>query len=310
MNQLYRVIQSCRTVLRRVLGRSFGADNANNSFSHSPPFPSYDVLTMTSLLLWLFNGGLRTEFVRSQIVEAWTRTVVPVTRTVTTTKCLHLLMRSMQICISCMAFAMEIPLLWSGNVSIDIGIRQNLTDVYLKGCLVIWEKQALMAHALADGVRRVCWTPHTASTRHICSATGRLSRRAARRTVRETKSYPKGLQQGTKTSVYSFVGESYARLHPSISVLLRGAKERFMPRKFGFLTIGLIAFRWLMQTSYVGNWFSSGAQFHVSVRRVFRRGGGHLEQLSSPLASPRHTNRKYSHRSTLEWRLKNVTKIS
>jgi hypothetical protein len=48
----------------------------------------------------------------------------------------------MQIRISFMIFAMEILSLHWGNISVDIRIGDNLTDVYLKWCIVIWEKQA------------------------------------------------------------------------------------------------------------------------------------------------------------------------
>jgi hypothetical protein len=40
-------------------------------------------------------------------------------------------------------FAMEILSLHSENISVDIRIGDNLTDIYLKRCIVIYEKQAL-----------------------------------------------------------------------------------------------------------------------------------------------------------------------
>jgi hypothetical protein len=46
-------------------------------------------------------------------------------------------------------------------------------------------------------------------------------------------------------------------------------EKSFMSPKFGFATI-LIAFRRLLQPSYLDNYFSSGDQFDVTVRRVFR----------------------------------------
>jgi hypothetical protein len=70
----------------------------------------------------------------------------------------------MRICNSCMVFVMEFLSLQWGIISIDIRIGDYLTDVYSKGCVVIWEKQALSwcVHLLAVedvvcGIRRMCW---------------------------------------------------------------------------------------------------------------------------------------------------------
>lgn len=52
----------------------------------------------------------------------------------------------MQIFISCMILAMEILLLHCGNVSVNIWIWENVTDVYLKWCIVIIENQAQIKH--------------------------------------------------------------------------------------------------------------------------------------------------------------------
>jgi hypothetical protein len=77
-------------------------------------------------------------------------------------------MRSMQICISCVVFAMEILSLHRGNISVDIRIRDNLTEVNLKRCIIIWEKRTLSCHmhVLAEedavwGMTRMCWISHT-----------------------------------------------------------------------------------------------------------------------------------------------------
>jgi hypothetical protein len=48
-------------------------------------------------------------------------------------------------------------------------------------------------------------------------------------------------------------------------------KEKFMPWKFGIMLIRLIALRWLLQLSYQGNYFSSGAEFNITVRHVYRQ---------------------------------------
>jgi len=61
-------------------------------------------------------------------------------------------------------FAMEILSLHWENMSFDIRIRGCLTDVYLKGCITVWEKQSLSwrMHLLAGDdamcvTRRMCW---------------------------------------------------------------------------------------------------------------------------------------------------------
>jgi hypothetical protein len=66
-----------------------------------------------TLLLLSFNGGsAQSSLAYRQLKRSYqTLTVVPVARTVATTKCLDLLMRRMRTCISCMVFAMEILLL-------------------------------------------------------------------------------------------------------------------------------------------------------------------------------------------------------
>jgi hypothetical protein len=87
-------------------------------------------------------------------------------------------MQSLRICISCVGFPMEILLLRWGNVSIDIRIGDNLTNVYLKECIVIWEKQAhsLLVHLLVvEDVDKDDVLDTAPSPRQISSATGRLS---------------------------------------------------------------------------------------------------------------------------------------
>jgi hypothetical protein len=77
-------------------------------------------------------------------------------------------MRSMQICILCMVFAMGILSLHWGNISFDILIADDLTDVYFKRRIVPWEEQALSwrMHLLAVedavcGMKRMCSRPYT-----------------------------------------------------------------------------------------------------------------------------------------------------
>jgi hypothetical protein len=77
-------------------------------------------------------------------------------------------MRSLRTCISCLFFAMIILSLYWGDTSIDIRTGDNLTDVYFKGCIAVWEKQALLLRmdllAVEDGMcvmGRLCWTLHT-----------------------------------------------------------------------------------------------------------------------------------------------------
>jgi hypothetical protein len=74
--------------------------------------------------------------------------------------------QSIRICILCTIFMMEILLHW-GNISVDFQIEDYLTDLYLKGCIVIWEKQALSwrMHLLvmedtASRMLRLCWIMH------------------------------------------------------------------------------------------------------------------------------------------------------
>lgn len=95
-------------------------------------------------------------------------------------KCLYVLMLSMQTCILGMIFVMESLLLKRENFSADIQIGDNLTDEYLKLCIIIWKKQALSCFMWWPW-KRICWdTVHNPSTNthHISSATGQLSQSA------------------------------------------------------------------------------------------------------------------------------------
>jgi hypothetical protein len=71
---------------------------------------------------------------------------------------------------SYIGFVMIIPLLHRGNIRIDIQIGGNLINVCLKGCIIIWEKQAFSCRmhmlAMEDTVcrmRRMRWTSCTLS---------------------------------------------------------------------------------------------------------------------------------------------------
>jgi hypothetical protein len=112
-------------------------------------------------------------------------------------------------------------------LNIDIRIGGNLTDVYLKECVVIWKKQAL---SWSRG-RRNMWVQENVldrptvskSTRHSSFSTGRLSQRAAWRAVCDSGLYPfqlqvQGLQQGTNVSVYSLLDGCNARLCTTLNI--------------------------------------------------------------------------------------------
>jgi hypothetical protein len=82
----------------------------------------------------------------------------------------------------------------------------------------------------------------------------------------------KGLQQGTNICVH-FPGWALRKTVHTTQCLCSGEAWRnaFKPRKLEFAPTWLIAFKWLLQTSYLDKHFSSGAQFDVTVRRVLRR---------------------------------------
>jgi hypothetical protein len=73
-------------------------------------------------------------------------------------------MQSLQTCVSYMVFAIEILSLHWGNISIDIGIRNSLTDVCFEQCIIIWEKQAPSCYMpmldmgdTISGMRTIYW---------------------------------------------------------------------------------------------------------------------------------------------------------
>jgi hypothetical protein len=145
-------------------------------------------------------------------------------------------MQSLRICISCMGFPMEILSLRWGNVSIDIRIGDNLTDVYLKEFIVIWEKQAhpLLVHLLVVDEDDVLDTAHgnpSPSPRQISSATGRLSERPGASHVQPGE----GLQQGTNFSACSCLRKTMY----TPQFLCRGEAGRNMcvPRKVRLATV-------------------------------------------------------------------------
>jgi hypothetical protein len=101
--------------------------------------------------------------------------VIPVTRTLTATKTLHLLMQSVRICILCIGFAMELFSLRSGNFSGSIQ-RHPYQCVFEMMHHNLRERGTLMLHSLGDRGRHSVWdeegmldTIHypSTSTRHI-----------------------------------------------------------------------------------------------------------------------------------------------
>jgi hypothetical protein len=78
----------------------------------------------------------------------------------------------------------------------------------------VWDQEEVLGYRTVYGVH----DNQSANTRHISCRIGRISQRAAWRTVRENNLYPfpvqpvQGLQQGNNISVYSFLDGRYARL--------------------------------------------------------------------------------------------------
>jgi hypothetical protein len=188
--------------------------------------------------------------------------------------------------------SMGILLLDWGNMSIDIRIGDNLTDVYLKECNVIWEKQSL-------SWRMQPTNQH--SSYFFCNRTTFSESRMAYSAWEWVASV--SFTTSTRVApVYRHLRLQFSRLvlcklcTPFDFCAVARTKGKSLCHEVRFATIRL---RWLLQASYLDYYFTSGVQFNVTVRRVFRWEGGHFDQLYcifSRLISPHHMNR-----STQKW---------
>lgn len=123
----------------------------------------------------------------------------------------------------------------------------------------------------------------------------------------ETKSYPKGYSRGQKPPS-TVLSVSYARLYTPRSPAVARHEGNVYATEVRVFDDRINRIQVTAADIVRGQLIFVRGSISRQCEACVQAGGGHLEQLSSPLASPRHTNRKYSHRSTLEWRLKNVTK--
>jgi hypothetical protein len=168
ISTIYRVIQSSSTILKEVIGENIWSRKCKyvSIFRFTTVFEWWCFFVYVALYYCdRLTGAPRRDFVEVQTVEAqlsYSGTAVPVT-TKWQKKFLVLQTRITQLYISCVVFAVEILSLHWGNISVDIRIRDNLTDVYLKRCIVIWEKRTLSCRvnllAVEDavcGMRTMC----------------------------------------------------------------------------------------------------------------------------------------------------------
>jgi hypothetical protein len=136
---------------------------------------------------------------------------------------------------------MDILSLHWGNISVDIRIGDNVTNVYLKECIVIWEKQVFSCHlcvlaveGAVCGVRRMCWIPYTTTHQPALVAFPSQkddSQRAAWllcvriSLIRSIYKQCRGCGRGrtTPSTVFS-MGASHDCVYPSMSVPWRGMK--------------------------------------------------------------------------------------
>jgi len=122
------------------------------------------------------------------------------------------------------------------------------------------------------------------NTRHIPYSIGWFCQRAAWRTGRQNKLYPfhvkpvQRLQLGTNISAYSFLCNFVARLCTPLGfcAVMRREWESLCHGSSGLRRSN--PFRWLLQTSYLDNCLSPGAQLDVTEACV-QVEGGHIERL-------------------------------
>jgi hypothetical protein len=146
---------------------------------------------------------------------------------------------------------MEILKLFWGNISIAIRIGDNLTDVYLKGCILTSEKQALSwcLHLLAVedavcGMRMMCWMPYAII--HLPALVTFLAQQddfdrkqhailcVGVSCIRLMYNQCKGCsRRQTSPFIVFSMSATQECVQPSISVPWRGMKKKIQ-RKFGF----------------------------------------------------------------------------
>jgi hypothetical protein len=169
------MIQISCTISKEVAREIIWSGNMYIFFKIRHRLPSYDVLALMSLLLlWSFNGDSAPRVRGSTDRRSAVIRLGPVTRTMATTKMPRFTNENMHFTIG---FAMEILSLHWGDISMDIWIGDNFTIVYLKECIVIWERGTRVSHALAGCGRRnvrdeedvldVVHDNPSASTRHV-----------------------------------------------------------------------------------------------------------------------------------------------
>jgi hypothetical protein len=132
----------------------------------------------------------------------------------------------------CFVFAMDILSLHWGNISVDICIGDNLTDVYLKGCIVIREKQAWKTQYVGWG-GWVGYRTHQSALVTFPLQEDFSEQRGilCARHIRFISNQGKGCSSGqTCPCTVSTTGATQDCAHPSHSVPWRGKQENVYPR--------------------------------------------------------------------------------